>query len=213
MPRWGMVIDLVRCIGCQACVIACKQDHNLPSGVSWCRVLTGEVGTYPSARLEAWPVLCNHCGEAKCVDACPTGASARREDGLVTIDYDKCIGCRYCLIACPYQARTYLNRFQPYFPGQSWLPGEEIARKTYQTGVVIKCTLCVERIDAALQNGSLPGVDREATPACVNICASEARYFGDLDDPDSKVSRLIVDRGGIQNHPEYGTDPSVFYLK
>ncbi len=213
MTRWGMVLDLKRCIGCYSCVVSCKQEHNLPVGISWCRVLTGEVGEFPAARLEAWPVLCNHCKEAKCVDACPTGASAKREDGLVTIDYDKCMGCRYCLIACPYQSRTYLDKFKPSFPGQGWLPGEEIAKEIFQTGVVVKCTFCVERIDAAMKKGLKPGVDREATPVCVNACAAKARYFGDLDDPDSDVSRMITEKTGFQNHPEYGTEPSVYYIR
>ena len=147
------------------------------------------------------------------MDVCPTGASSRRQDGLITIDYDKCTGCRYCLIACPYQSRSYLDKFQQYFPGQGWLPGEEIAKKTYQTGVVVKCTFCEERIDEGLKKGLKPGEDREATPACVNVCPTKARIFGDLDDPESNVSRLITERRGFQNHPEFGTDPSVYYLR
>ncbi|MFH0914674.1 MAG: 4Fe-4S dicluster domain-containing protein [Chloroflexota bacterium] len=213
MARWGMVIDLTRCIGCGACVVACKQEHSLPSGITWGRVLVGEVGEFPAVKHEPWPVLCNHCEEPKCVNVCPTGASSQREDGLVTIDYDKCIGCRYCVVACPFQARTYLAKFQQYFPGQGWLPMEESAKKTYQTGTVVKCTFCVERIDAGIKKGLKPGIDREAIPVCVNICTTKARTFGDLDDPNSTVSHLIVDKHGIQNHPEYGTDPSVYYVR
>ena len=99
MTRWGMVIDLRRCNGCYSCVMACKQEHCLPAGILWNRVLVGESGKYPTVTKETLPILCNHCQEAACVNACPTGATVRREDGIVTIDYDKCIGCRYCIIA------------------------------------------------------------------------------------------------------------------
>lgn len=216
MTRWGMVIDLQRCIGCWACTIACKQEHFLPPGVLWNRVLIGESGKYPAVRKEMYPVLCNHCREAACVQACPTGATYHREDGLVLVDYNKCMGCRYCVIACPYQQRTfYADDKKEYFPGQGLTPFEELGRKLYplQKGTVVKCTFCVERIDEGQRRGLKPGIDREATPACVNACPTKARVFGDLDDPWSEISTLIKEKRGSQFHPEFGTDPSVYYLR
>ncbi|MBI2848313.1 MAG: 4Fe-4S dicluster domain-containing protein [Chloroflexi bacterium] len=214
--RWGMVIDRKRCIGCYSCQIACKQEHALPPGVFWGRVIIGESGKYPAVTKQILPVLCNHCKEAACVKVCPTQATTRREeDGLVIIDSNKCVGCRYCVIACPYQNRTfYADGKKEYWPGQGFTELELMGRQLYplQPGTVIKCNFCVERIDAGLKKGLKPGLDREATPACVITCPAKARYFGDLDDPNSEVSRLIIERKGAQLHPEYGTDPSVYYL-
>lgn len=210
-----MIIDLKRCVGCFACQISCKEEHFLPPAVTWNRVLISERGKYPTVQKLMYPVLCNHCKEAKCVKVCPTGATTRRDDGLVLVDYDKCVGCRYCLIACPYQQRTYHdNNKAGYFPGQGLTPWEEMGRKLqpYQTGVVLKCTFCVERIDEGVNEGLTPGVDREATPACVIACPAKARHFGDLDDPGGEVSQLIKEKKGVQLHSEFGTDPSVYYL-
>ncbi len=215
MARWGMVIDLKRCVGCYACMIACKQEHFLPPDIVWCRLVIGETGKYPAVTKQMYPVLCNHCEEAACVKACPSGATTRREDGIVIVDYDKCVGCRYCLIACPYQQRTYYaDGKKEYFPGQGLTELEIIGRELYplQTGTVVKCNFCAERLDEGVKNGLEPGEDREATPACVNVCPAKARTFGDLDDPNSEVSKLIRDRKGFQLHPEYGTEPSVYYI-
>jgi Fe-S-cluster-containing dehydrogenase component len=196
-------------------MIACKQEHFLPPGVFFSRVLIGETGTYPTVTKQMYPVGCNHCKEAACVKACPTRATTKREDGIVIIDSDKCVGCRYCLIACPYQQRTfYSNGNKEYFPGQGFTEYEIIGKELYplQPGTVVKCNFCAERIDAGIKRGLKPGVDREATPACVITCAPKARYFGDLDDPDSEVSKLIKEKRGYQLHPEYGTDPSFYYI-
>lgn len=215
MARWGMVIDLKRCVGCYACMIACKQEHFLPPDIFWCRLVIGETGKYPAVTKQMYPVLCNHCEEAACVKACPSGATTRREDGIVIVDYDKCVGCRYCLIACPYQQRTYYaDGKKEYFPGQGLTELEIIGRELYplQAGTVVKCNFCAERLDEGVKNGLEPGEDREATPACVNVCPAKARTFGDLDDPNSEVSKLIRDRKGFQLHPEYGTEPSVYYI-
>ena len=215
MARWGMVIDLKRCVGCYACMIACKQEHFLPPDIFWGRLVVGETGKYPAVTKQLYPVLCNHCEEAACVKACPSGATTRREDGIVIVDYDKCVGCRYCLIACPYQQRTYYaDGKKEYFPGQGLTELEVIGKELYplQTGTVVKCNFCAERLDEGVKNGLEPGVDREATPACVNVCPAKARTFGDLDDPNSEVSKLIRDRKGFQLHPEYGTEPSVYYI-
>jgi phenylacetyl-CoA:acceptor oxidoreductase 27-kDa subunit len=215
MPRWGMVIDLQRCIGCYSCMISCKQEHFLPPGMFWSRVIVSETGSYPMVSKHMYPVGCNHCKDAACVKACPTRATTRRADGLVIVDSDKCAGCRYCVIACPYQQRTFhSDGKKEYFPGQGLTEYEVMGRKLYplQNGTVVKCNFCAERIDRGMKKGLKPGLDREATPACVIACSPKARYFGDLDDPNAEVSILIREKNGFQLHPEYGTDPSVYYI-
>lgn len=213
MARYGMVIDLLRCIGCGTCMMSCKVEHFLPPGIWWNRVLMKEEGKFPSVRLTIAPVLCNHCGDAACVKVCPTGASSRRADGIVTIDSSKCIGCRYCMVACPYGARYFFDKPKPYFKGADFTPYEKIGYKDMEQKVVQKCTFCQERIDKGVAAGLKPGIDRDATPACVNSCTAKARFFGDLEDPGSEVSRLIRSRKGKQLHPEFGTDPSVYYVE
>ena len=215
MARWGMVIDLQRCIGCYACMIACKQEHFLPPGVFWGRLLISESGKNPTVTKVMYPVLCNHCEETICIEVCPTGATVKRDDGIVVVDYDACAGCRYCVIACPYQQRTFnADSEREYFPGQGLTELEVIGKQLYplQEGTAIKCNFCVERIDEGIRQGLQPGVEREATPACVNACPAKARYFGDLDDPNSEVSVLIKEKKAFQLHPEFGTEPSVYYI-
>ena len=201
MARYGMVIDLSRCIGCYACVIACKAENGTPPEVWWSKVLTSEVGKYPSARIVYTPLLCMHCQNAPCVDVCPTGATYKRANGIVAVDYNKCMGCRYCEIACPYGARTLLEEIKPYYPEFGFTPYEEMMYKKHQKGVVEKCNFCMERVDQGKE------------PACVQTCAANARVFGDLDDPNSEVSKLIAQRHGYQLLPELGTEPSVYYLR
>ena len=210
-----MVIDLKKCVGCYSCHMACKAENATPPGVFWARVLEKEQGEYPTVTRTFLPVVCNHCKEPPCVEVCPTGATSKRDDGIVIVNFDECIGCRSCLIVCPYQQRSFLDNDQTeYFPGQGLTPYEVLGKKfkKYQKGTVFKCDFCREKIDKALDRSMEPGIDREATPACVLACPARARYFGDIDDPGSEVSCLIRDKKGFQLHPEFSTEPSVYYL-
>ena len=211
--RWGMLINLNMCVSCYACVVKCKQENFLPKDILWARILISESGGNRSVSKQAYPVLCNHCQNAACVEVCPTGATRKGEDGIVVVDPDACVGCRSCLIACPYQVRTFYTKRKEYFPGQGFTEFERIGEKLrpLQTGTVVKCNFCVGRIAPGIARGLKPGVDREATPACVNTCPAKARYFGDLDDPASEISILIRRWNAMPLRPDYGTKPSVYY--
>jgi Fe-S-cluster-containing dehydrogenase component len=200
MTQMALVIDLNVCVGCQACVTSCKSWNTSgaagalsdqspygaePSGTFFNRVQTFEVGEFPHTDTVHFTKSCLHCEEPPCVPVCPTGASyKRKEDGIVLVDYDKCIGCNYCAWACPYGAREIDEQRQE----------------------MSKCTLCADRID----NPLLPEADRQ--PACVMACPTSARLFGDIHDPESVVSTAIRDLGGYQLMPEWGTKPAVHYL-
>jgi Fe-S-cluster-containing dehydrogenase component len=198
--RYGMVIDLKRCIGCHACQIACNAENGTRPGTLWARVHKQELGTFPSVRRFSLPLLCMHCRLASCVEVCPTGASQKRADGIVTVDSDKCVGCRYCLMVCPYGSRYYQGEEWTYFPGNGINPYEAMAYAKHPTGVVEKCDFCLSRVERGLQ------------PACVAACPTKARTFGDLHERESEVSRLIDERGAFRLREEVGTCPSVFYL-
>jgi sulfite dehydrogenase (quinone) subunit SoeB len=200
MTQLALVIDLNVCVGCHACVTSCKQwntsgaagplvDQHAygadPTGTFFNRVLSFEVGEFPSTQTVHFPKSCHHCEDPPCVPVCPTGASYKREeDGIVLVDYDKCIGCKYCAWACPYGVRELDEKRQ----------------------VMTKCTLCVDRI----ADKTLPEAERK--PACVMACPTNARLFGDVHDPESEVSRAIAERGGYPLMPELGTRPANHYL-
>ena len=211
MSRYVMVIDLRRCVGCQTCTAACKNANATPPGVQWRRVLDIESGKFPDVQRSFLPVACMHCNEPPCEEVCPTTATKKRDDGLVTIDYDLCIGCANCVMACPYDARSIVH--EPKFAyGDKPIPSEEIRFDPQRISVSMKCTFCVERIDTAAITGQIPGVDPDVTPACVNSCISGAMNFGDIDDPESNVSRLLAETQTFRMHEELGTEPSVYYV-
>jgi phenylacetyl-CoA:acceptor oxidoreductase subunit 1 len=205
-----MLIDLRRCVGCQTCTIACKQEHGLPAGTAWRFVADVELGEYPDVRRLFLPMQCMHCAEPPCVPVCPTGASRRRDDGIVWVEYDACVGCGYCAMACPYHARHLVLDAPGYFGAPT--PPEQLAARPGRHGVMTKCTFCKERVDEGLARGLAPGVDPDATPMCAVACIARAIVFGDLDDPSSEVARAVLQGRAQPLSPECGTRPSVYYV-
>ena len=210
MPRWGMAIDLRRCVGCQTCTIACAQEHALPPGIHWRFVADCEVGEYPNVRRLFLPMQCMHCAEPPCVPVCPTGASRQRDDGIVWVEYDACVGCGYCAVACPYRARHVIREATGYFDVPT--PAERATARRERQGVMTKCTFCAERVDGGRARGLTPGVDPDATPVCAVSCIARAIVFGDLDDPGSPLSQVVVGAGAAPLMAECGTRPSVYYV-
>ena len=209
--RWGMVIDLSKCIGCDYCVYACQATNDVTDAMRW-NIRRDDVTQTGNVYHLTRP--CLHCTNAPCVSVCPVGATFNRADGLVIMDYDKCIGCRYCQTACPYGARSFNwearlaeDDDNDKFPD---FGRPEVDKRP--RGVVEKCTFCVHRIDAGLEKGLMPGEDPEATPACVNICPTTSRHFGNLKDPNSTVSRLIRDNPTFRLREDLGTEPNVYYI-
>jgi phenylacetyl-CoA:acceptor oxidoreductase subunit 1 len=211
MTRYVMVADLRRCVGCQTCTAACKQGNATPPGVQWRWVLDMEIGTYPDVRRVFVPVGCMHCADPPCMSVCPSNATQQREDGIVTIDPHLCIGCAYCSVACPYQAR-YKVETANFAYGDEPMISESKRHDPGQIGISTKCTFCVDRIDDGVRRGQTPGVDPEATPLCANSCIAGALHFGDIDDPESNVSRLLEENRHFRMHEELGTDPGFYYL-
>lgn len=205
--RYGMAIDLKLCVGCKTCSVACKMANNLPNYMWWLNVKTegGDgsdtaSGEYPgSLKMDFLPVNCQHCENPPCAAACPSGATYKREeDGIVVTDYEKCIGCSSCISACPYEGVRTLNEDEPeyyldYNLGDATAPA-------HLPNVVEKCNFCVGRLEAGKK------------PACMELCISRARYFGDLDDPDSDVSKAIEGRDYMKLNEEAKTEPNIYYL-
>ena len=199
--RYGMVISRTRCIGGDACTVACTQQNGTGPGVFWRKVVKQEHGAYPTARYIFTPLLCNQCDEPPCRDVCPVKATVKQDNGIVNVDADKCIGCRYCQAACPYGARYFVtSTSQGYFPGKGLTPFEKAAYEKHQVGTVEKCNFCESRLKAGQQ------------PACVQTCPAGALTFGDLDDANSEASKLIAARNAQPLRPEAGTKPRVYYF-
>ncbi len=209
--RWVMVIDVRKCIGCSACTLACVAENKLPPGVVYRPVIDEEIGTYPNVSRRFTPRPCMHCDNPPCVSICPVKATYKRPDGIVEINYHQCIGCRYCLHACPYGARTYdfgefytlgTPKVEAYETLDSFEYGRKWPREEKQSpiGNARKCHFCSHRLEAGM------------LPACLTTCIGYATFFGDANDPESLVSQLISKPNAMRLKEELGTQPKVYYL-
>ena len=209
--KWAMVIDLRKCIGCHACTIACVVENKLPPGVVYRPVIDEEIGEFPNVARRFVPRPCFQCENPPCTPVCPVKATYKRPDGIVTIDYEKCIGCKYCITACPYGARSYDfgENYTDATPSLSEIeeaPNFEYHRKWKRTehkspiGNARKCHFCLHRIERGL------------LPQCVTSCIGRATFFGDKNDPESLVAELIVKPNVMRLKEELGTEPNVYYL-
>ena len=222
--RWGMVIDTRKCVGCSACTIGCSFENKLPPAVVYRPVVDTEIGTYPNVTRRFLPRPCMQCENPPCVPVCPVNATFRRPDGIVEIDYDVCIGCRYCITACPYQARTFdfganwtnnaasgaaaalaldasteYEHLPSFEYGQEWTRAEGPIQQSPVSNAR-KCTFCAHRLDKGL------------LPMCVTTCIGRATFFGDLNDETSLVAELAASANMMRLKEELGTEPKVFYL-
>lgn len=214
MPRWVMVIDLGKCNGCERCVAFCTGSSQLPAGIAWRRVATAEVQFGGDLRRIFVPMGCMHCAKPPCRDVCPTGATQQHSGGIVDIDHERCIGCGYCVVACPYQARSMVSPAAAYVSAAGGaVPNDSRpSQKAFERGVCTKCDMCRPKIEAGFAQGLTPGRDPDATPGCVNACLWKAIEFGDADDPDSSVSRLLQQNEVFRINEELGTEPSTYYI-
>ncbi len=210
--RWVMVIDLRKCVGCGTCTAVCSHTNKMPIN-TWRKVFDCGISDPPERQRLILPMSCMHCTEAPCQEVCPTTATYYRPDKIVDIKYELCVGCGYCIVACPYHSRTIIfNKKYNYDAEATSQELDKTSPNHDHIGICKKCNFCLPRVDAGLVSGLQPGLDPEATPMCVNSCSSEALYFGDLDDPASNVSQLIRVNKTIRLQEELGTDPSVYYI-
>lgn len=204
--HYAMLIDLKRCMGCSNCAVTCKNANNLPTNVWWNYVRTegGEhldtpAGEFPAnLSMRFVPVGCQHCKNPPCVAVCPVDATYKRhQDGIIMMDYEKCIGCKLCIDACPYEVRTFIDGEPSYY--FDFAMGDFDADQ-HVHNVVEKCNFCYKRLE------------RGKAPACMELCPVRARVWGDLDDPDSEVNKRLTGRMVLTLKEDQGTDPSCRYL-
>ena len=222
-PQWAMVIDLDRCTGCEACVVACRVENNIPTvgpeeaakgrSINWIRVERYFEGEFPDVKAKFMPVLCQHCEEAPCEPVCPVYATYHTDEGLNAQVYNRCVGTRYCANNCPYTVR-FFNFFDPVWdaPLEKALNPEVSVRTR---GVMEKCTFCIQRIRKGEEKAKDEGRavrDGDVVPACVQTCETKAMYFGNIADPESEVSRLSKSNRATRLLEDLGTKPRVIYL-
>ena len=225
MTRWGMVVDLDRCTGCQACVVACKAENNVPvvppeqarEGrlMLWMELIPEVEGEYPNVRARFIPRPCQQCDSPPCVKVCPVQAMTKSPEGIVSHVFARCIGCRFCVQACPYGV-THFNWQAPRWPGdlREALNPDMAVRPT---GVVEMCDFCAHRLQHAREHARAEGHEvrgeGDYVPACVQACPARALIFGDLDDPGTEAARLARGPRAYRMLEDLGTAPKVFYLK
>ncbi len=223
MPRWGMAIDLNKCTACQACVIACKAENNIPfvgpeetakgRDIAWMELISVHEGHYPDAKIKFFPRPCFHCDKPPCTKVCPVHATYKNPEGLVAQIFQRCIGCRFCMAACPYTVK-YFNWYKYDIPDEmkNHYNPDVFVRPA---GIVEKCTMCHHRLQKARDKARVEGRSLkpgEYIPACAETCPSNAIIFGDLDNSSSEVARLSKSSRAFRLHEELGTEPKVFYL-
>jgi len=223
MPKWAMVIDLDKCTGCGACSTACKLENNIPtvapeeaqSGrvMFWMDMITGHENEFPNVRLHRYPKPCFHCDNPPCTRVCPVHATYLNEEGLVGQIYHRCIGCRYCMAACPYSAKVF-NWYEPQWDGMlDACHNPDVSLR--MVGVVEKCSFCSHRLIKAKEEADAEErsiVDGEYLPACAESCPADAIYFGDLEDRESRVHALARSTRASRLLDDLGTEPKVIYL-
>lgn len=210
--KWGMLIDTRKCVGCHACTIGCVSEYKLPPGVVYRPVIEEEKGTYPDVQRSFLPRPCMQCENPSCVPVCPVAATHKQNDGIVAIDYNKCIGCRSCVTSCPYGARTFdtgsfytadTPKLQPYEQAGFYEYGQKWSRNGHSSPVVgsaRKCHFCTSRLKEGL------------LPVCVTTCIGRANYFGDLNDKNSLISKVLNASKATRLKEYLGTAPKVYYL-
>ena len=224
MPKWGMAIDLDRCTGCEACVVACHAENNVRivedeeakkgRAIHWIRIERYYEGEFPDIKARFMPVLCQHCDDAPCEPVCPVYATYQTDEGLNAMVYNRCVGTRFCANNCPYTVR-FFNWHAPDWPeplDQQLNPDVS----TRPAGVMEKCTFCIQRIQDGKEGAKAEGrplEDGEIQPACAQSCPTKAIVFGDLDDPESRVSKLAGSGRAFHLMDDLGTKPAVVYLK
>lgn len=200
MARWGYTVDLDRCVGCLACVIACKVENGTPPDIHWMKVFEKREEHDPNYGKRTFvPVRCNHCDDAPCMKACPSGAIFKRRDGIVMVNQDVCVGTMACVTACPYYVPSRWDGGDGYY-GEDLTPYERAKRSRFNVGAMQKCNFCHHRIDEG------------RPPACVEACPAQALNYGDLEDPESAVNLLLKQKKHFQPRAELGTRPKLFYL-
>ena len=231
--NWGMVVDVDKCIGCQACVVACQSENNIPineeehfnqrRAIEWIRVERYWEGEFPDVKARFIPIMCQHCGDAPCEPVCPVFATYRNDEGLNVQVYNRCVGTRFCSNNCPYHVR-FFNFWEPEWPESlhNQLNPDVTVRSR---GIMEKCTFCIQRIRRTKRTASRAGAnatdeefERSLDPACVNACPTETLYFGDFNDPESKVSKMKEKESQPEGRAytmleNLGTNPGVIYLK